>query len=270
MDYCIKNYYRPGMVYSGIRISNKGVMEIIKLSSLYNLKQGVIINKKYVNDLLPLFDNDSSKITYDEKSLMTDIDYTDYITGLVTGMKFNYDIEYFNTPELFIIVGNDENTVKFITEKIGNIQDVLDFSYYDVEEEMDEMQLAPGIVMKGNFSKIGNIGGTEIIGVGAGSGNSVLDQLAKEDAMEKLNKIFGNSNDEDEDEDEDDGDNGNNGGNDKIDCNDPNFPNRSVLERIFASKEWTQEKYLPKNKKYQVGGVIVKKCMMNLMIQKNY
>ena len=249
LDYCIKNYYRPGMVYSGIRISNKGVMEIIKLSSLYNLKQGVIINKKYVNDLLPLFDNDSSKITYDEKSLMTDIDYTDYITGLVTGMKFNYDIEYFNTPELFIIVGNDENTVKFITEKIGNIQDVLDFSYYDVEEEMDEMQLAPGIVMKGNFSKIGNIGGTEIIGVGAGSGNSVLDQLAKEDAMEKLNKIFGNSNDEDED----DGDNGNNGGNDKIDCNDPNFPNRSVLERIFASKEWTQEKYLPKKLKVPSG-----------------
>ena len=267
LEYCIKMYYRPGMVYSGVRISNKGVMEIINLSNLYDLKQGVIINKKYVNDLLPLFNNDSTKIDYNEKTLMTDVDYTDYITGLVNGMKFNYNIDYFNTPELFIIVGNDENTVTFLNEKVGIVQDVLDFTYYEPkEEEMDEMQLAPGISMKGNFTKLGNIGGTQVIGVGGGTGNSLLDKLAADDAMSKLNKILNGGDDDDDDDDDDNGgdDDGDNtgfvndsgGGNNddgKIDCNDPNYPNRSVLERIFASKEWKEEKHLPKSLKTPKG-----------------
>lgn len=201
VDYCIRKYYRPGMVYNGIKIYNGGVIKVAKDSNLYNVRQGVILNKTDVNDLLPLFDNDETKINYDEKTLIVTDDYSEHIKSTFDEIKLNKNIEYLDTDEIFVVACNDEESVTYLKDKYGyKIVDILDFSYYEEkEEEMDEMELAPGIVMKGNFNKIGNIGGTEVIGVGASSGNSLLDQLAKEDAMEKLNKIFGNSNDEDED-----------------------------------------------------------------------
>ena len=117
VDYCIRKYYKPGMIYNGVKIFNGGVTEIAKKSNLYNVKQGFILNKDYANDLLPLFDNDETKIDYDEKSLMVNDDYTDFITNFFDEIKNNYDIEYFNTPELFIVACNNDETVTYLKDK---------------------------------------------------------------------------------------------------------------------------------------------------------
>jgi len=52
------------------------------------------------------------------------------------------------------------------------------------------MDLGNGIVMKGDFTNIGKIGGTQIIGVGSSTGNDVLDELIKDDAMDMITRIM--------------------------------------------------------------------------------
>lgn len=185
IDYCIHKYYKPGMVYNGIKIFNGGVTKVAKDSNLYNVKQGVILNKTYVNDLLPLFDNDETKINYDEKTLIVTDDYSEHIKSTFDEIKLNNNIEYLDTDEIFVVACNDEESVTCLKYKYGyKIVDILDFSYYEEkEEEMDEMELAPGIVMKGNFSKIGNIGGTEVIGVGGD--NDINDKIDVKDSKYK-------------------------------------------------------------------------------------
>lgn len=259
LEYCIGKYYKPGLVYDGVRISNRGIITLVEKSGVYDLKDGVIINKKFIGDLIPVFGETTDLFNQDEAMIKDDL--SDDLEEIFNQLKLGYDVDYYMNDDIFIITSNNEETTKYMKQIFDGleIQKVLDFSYYEkneeAEESTDSMDLGNGIIMKGNFTNMGNIGGTQVIGVGSGSGNSLLDQLVQEDAMEKLNKImngdmsgFGHDEDEDSDlssntnETNDNGGNGNNGG--KIDCNDPNYPNRSILERIFASDEW-KETYLP-------------------------
>jgi len=223
LDYCIKKYYKPGMVYGGIRITNHGVIMMVEKCGIHTLKDGFIINKKFIGDLLPLFGDDTTlfdhdeEITESEQTIIKD-DLSDEMVELFNQLKMGYDVDYFMDDDIFIITSNNEESTMYIKETFPNIeiQKILDFTYYEKQvdevDEDDTMDLGNGIVMKGNFTNIGNVGGTQIIGVGASSGNAVLDELAKEDALDMITRVMNgdmsrcgkDEDDEDDDNDEED------------------------------------------------------------------
>lgn len=135
LEHCIKNHYKPGKVYMGVKIYNNGVTGLLKLSNLYDLKKGVLINKNYINDLLPFFNNDETSMVYDKDTLIVEEDYTDNIIKFLDKIKETINIDYIYNNYLFVIVCNDEESITTLKDKYGFVcQDILDLKYYKYGE----------------------------------------------------------------------------------------------------------------------------------------
>ena len=188
LDYCIYNYYNPSKIYNGIRVSNKGIIKLLSLSGLHTMKDGIIINKKYINDLINFFDKESSDFNFDKDTLMVYDDLTNDMVNVFNEIKGYNNLKYYTNDEIFIIVSNDDISTRVLKQKFKGleIQKILDLPYYDTQElESDTMDLGNGMVMKGNFTNIGNVNGTQIIGVGSGGSDS-----QKEDALDMITRIM--------------------------------------------------------------------------------
>ena len=196
LDYCINKYYNPGRKYKGISVNNDGIINLIVLSQLYNTKDGIIVNKKDANDIVNYFgiEQENIKFKYDSNLIILDKDFTSELIEKYNEIKLDYGIEYYMNDDIFIIVSNDEKSTLYLKEQFVGLkfEKILDFNYYDKQDDevSDTMDLGNGMVMKGNFTKLGKVGGTEIIGVGSSTGNKVLDGLIKDDAMDMINRIM--------------------------------------------------------------------------------
>lgn len=248
INYCINKYYNPGRTYKGIKVSNSGVINLISKTDLYNMKDGLIINKTDANDIINYFgiEEENIKFKYDGNLTIIDKDFTTELIEKFDNIKMDFDIEYYTNDDIFIIVSNDEKSTEYLKEQFDqfNFEKILDFPFYDKKEESDTMDLGNGMVMKGNFTKLGNVGGTQIIGVGSGTGNSVLDKLMKEDSMDMITRIMNGDMSRcgkgDEDENNiNDNNNGNNNGNEDTNVLENDFPYKKVFD--FATV-WLRKK----------------------------
>ncbi|MFW6226131.1 MAG: hypothetical protein ACOC3V_04165 [bacterium] len=117
LDYCFKSSYNPGRVVSGVRISNDSLTKFMHKLNIYDEKQGIIINKKYVNDLIEFFDREPDKFKFDKETLLVEDDYTDELKSTVKELSKELNICYHNEESVFIIASDNDEDIKKLSEK---------------------------------------------------------------------------------------------------------------------------------------------------------
>jgi hypothetical protein len=121
MDFVLEKY-KPGVVYAGIRISNHTIIYFLEELNIYPLMKGIIINKKYVNDLIPFFDRDGEDFEFDQETLMVEKDYTDEMLEVFNGLVDDTDIRLHHDDNIFILVTFDENVAKSMEESFKGLE----------------------------------------------------------------------------------------------------------------------------------------------------
>lgn len=114
VDYMLEQY-NPGMVFNGMRISNYTINQILIQSKIYPFMQGIIINKKYINDLIPFFASEADEFKYDKDTLLVDKDYSDEIKNVFNNIiKDKNDAQFYSDKDISIIASFNEETIKYI------------------------------------------------------------------------------------------------------------------------------------------------------------
>lgn len=114
----IDKYYRPGVVYNGLRSNNDGIINLIKHFDFIKLYNGIIINKTFVGDMKKIFPD----IQFDSKTaLVTDPNVDEKLSIFINYIKQEYiDIKYTIVNDMYIIsTDNDEVFEKIKTKFEG-------------------------------------------------------------------------------------------------------------------------------------------------------
>lgn len=113
--------YKPGMIYKGIRISNRAIVDFLEAVNIYPLMKGVIINKKYMNDLVPFFAREVEDFEYDKETLMVEKDYTNEMIEVFNDIAVDTDIRFHNGEEIFILATFDDAVAKSMVESFEGL-----------------------------------------------------------------------------------------------------------------------------------------------------
>lgn len=141
----IKNYadyvlekYKPGMVYQGIRVSNHSVIYLLEALGTYPFMKGIIINKKYINDLIPFFDKEATDFNFDENTLLVETDYTGDMYEIFEGISIDTDVRFHNDDEIFIIATFDDEVAKNMKESFkGLVVQSIPIHKFDFKNQVD-------------------------------------------------------------------------------------------------------------------------------------
>jgi hypothetical protein len=112
LDFMIKENYKPGMVYHGIRISNHSLTMFLKNFGKTEMTTGYIINKKYVNDIINVFDIDATTLVYDEDTLMLTDNIDDKYNELKDTVKKLNNVSISDENDILIIASDDIKTLE--------------------------------------------------------------------------------------------------------------------------------------------------------------
>jgi hypothetical protein len=124
VDHALKQY-KPGVVYMGIRVSNHTIINFLEAFNTYPLMKGVIVNKKYINDLLPFFDKDvedAEEFEYDKDTLMVEKDYTPDMIQIFYDLSTNTDIRYHDDENIFVLATFDDDVAKQMEESFEGLE----------------------------------------------------------------------------------------------------------------------------------------------------
>lgn len=108
--------YKPGMVYAGVKISNHTVLNFLEEMQTYPLMKGIIINKKYINDLMSFFDRDADEFDFDLQTLMVEKDFTEEMLQVFVNISDGTDLRFHNDDDVFILGTFEEETEKYLVE----------------------------------------------------------------------------------------------------------------------------------------------------------
>jgi len=117
--------YKPGMVYNGIRISNHTIQYILEGFNTYPLMKGIIINKKYINDLLPFFGkevDDAEEFEYNKDTLMVEKDYTNQMLEVFNDLVVDTDVRFHNDDDIFVLATFDNDIAKKIKDSFDGLE----------------------------------------------------------------------------------------------------------------------------------------------------
>jgi len=114
--------YKPGKIYHGIRISNHTIQYILEAFNTYPLMKGIIINKKYVNDLIPFFDRDAEDFEFDPETLLVEKDYTDEMLEVFNGLVDDTDIRFYSDDDIFILATFSDEVAKKMEESFKGLE----------------------------------------------------------------------------------------------------------------------------------------------------
>jgi hypothetical protein len=121
VDYALTKY-KPGVIYNGIRISNHSILYFLEALGTYPLMKGIIINKKYINDLIPFFDRDADDFEFDKDTLLVEKDYTDEMFEVFNGLVDDTDIRLHHDENIFILATFDEEVAKSMEESFKGLE----------------------------------------------------------------------------------------------------------------------------------------------------
>ena len=116
------NKYKPGVIYQGIRISNHTIINFLEGLNTYPLMKGIIINKKYINDLVPFFDRDAEDFEFDPDTLLVEKDYTNEMLEVFNGLVEGTDIRFHNDDDIFVLATFDDEVAKQMTESFKDLE----------------------------------------------------------------------------------------------------------------------------------------------------
>ena len=114
--------YKPGRVYMGVRISNHTIQYFLEELNTYPLMKGIIVNKKYINDLIPFFDRDAEDFEFDQQTLMVEKDYTNEMLEVFNGLVDDTDIRFHNDNDIFILATFDDDVAKKMEESFKDLE----------------------------------------------------------------------------------------------------------------------------------------------------
>ena len=114
--------YKPGVIYQGIRISNHTIQYILEAFETYPLMKGIIINKKYINDLIPFFDREGDDFEFDKDTLMVEKDYTNEMLEVFNGLVDDTDIRFYNDDDIFALATFDDEVAKTMEESFKGLE----------------------------------------------------------------------------------------------------------------------------------------------------
>lgn len=114
--------YKPGGIYNGIRLSNHSVIYFLETLGTYPLMKGIIINKKYINDLIPFFDREADDFEFDKDTLLVEKDYTDEMLEVFNGLVDDTDIRFHLSDDIFILATFDEEVAKSMEESFKGLE----------------------------------------------------------------------------------------------------------------------------------------------------
>ena len=121
VDHALSNY-KPGVIYEGIRISNHSIIYFLESLETYPLMKGIIINKKYINDLIPFFDREADDFEFDPESLLVEKDYTDEMLEVFNGLVNDTDIRFHNDDNIFVLATFDEEVAKSMEDSFKGLE----------------------------------------------------------------------------------------------------------------------------------------------------
>lgn len=132
----ILNSYKPGMVYNGVRVSNFTIYTLLETLGVDELYKGIIVNKRYINDLIPLLDIDTEdesegKLIFDESTLMVEEDLSDEIIAVFNSIAPGTDLKFHMDENIFVMVTKDDEVVKMLQEKFKGltVQSIPEFTF---------------------------------------------------------------------------------------------------------------------------------------------
>lgn len=133
LDYCINEHYikNVGKIFYGNRICVDGTLKILEKSMLYPLRDGIIANVHYINDLISLLDKDSFEFNFDKDTLMVEDDLKKEILERFNSIKTNGNKCVF-IDDLVFIIATDDESLQLIKDSYKGlkVQKILDFKYY--------------------------------------------------------------------------------------------------------------------------------------------
>lgn len=195
VDYILEQY-KPGKVYQGIRISNHTIVYFLEGLETYPLMKGIIINKKYINDLLPFFDkdvDDADDFDYNKDSLMVEKDYTDDMLKVFNGLVDDTDIRFHSDDNIFVLATFDDGVAKSMEDSFKGLEvqslpvhkfewskslEVVLATDGDKIEEVKEVLEIPPSPPKVNIPKniiFNSDKPTDVLISGLGYGNGIID-----------------------------------------------------------------------------------------------
>ena len=121
LDSLLKRY-KPGNIYNGVRVSNYVINYFLETLEIYPLIKGIIINKKYINDLIPFFDKEIDDFKYDKDTLLVDKDYTKDMINVFKEMNNDINIQYYNNDDIFILATSDNNVIKNMEKSFDGLE----------------------------------------------------------------------------------------------------------------------------------------------------
>ena len=117
-SFCIEKY-KPGMIVMGVRVSNSSVSDMLDELGTHKMYRGIIINKRYVNDIIPFLSLVPDDVEYDEKTLLTGNDYTKEIVSDACGID---GVLYHNDDDIFVIASDDADIQDEIEKKYDGLR----------------------------------------------------------------------------------------------------------------------------------------------------
>ena len=121
VDHALKEY-KPGRVYMGVRISNHTIQYFLEELNTYPLMKGIIVNKKYINDLIPFFDRDVEDFEFDKDSLMVEKDYTNEMLEVFNGLVVDTDVRFHNDDDIFVLATFDDDVAEKMKESFKDME----------------------------------------------------------------------------------------------------------------------------------------------------
>lgn len=121
IDYVIEKY-KPGQVYAGVRVSNHTIQYFLEETVVYPLMKGIIINKKYINDLIPFFDRDAEDFEFDQETLMVEKDYTDEMIEVFEGITQDTDVRFHSDDDIFVLGTFSDDVAKQMEESFKGLE----------------------------------------------------------------------------------------------------------------------------------------------------
>jgi len=121
----ILTQYKPGVIYQGVRISNHTIQYILEGFNTYPLMKGIIINKKYINDLIPFFGKDvedADEFGFDKDTLMVEKDYTNDMLEVFNGLVVDTDVRFHSDDDIFVLATFDDDIAKKIEESFEGLE----------------------------------------------------------------------------------------------------------------------------------------------------
>ena len=114
--------YKPGQIYNGIRLSNHSIVYFLETLGTYPLMKGIIINKKYINDLIPFFDREGDDFEFDPETLLVEKDYTNEMLEVFNGLVDGTDIRFHLDDDIFSLATFDDEVAKSMEESFKGLE----------------------------------------------------------------------------------------------------------------------------------------------------